>query len=60
MLLPLGNVIEKLTAGLDVGHQLGMLGVKLPLHAKIVHTGADPLDADSPILRQAYEAGNTL
>ena len=30
------------------------------LHAKIVHTGADPLDADSHILRQAYEAGNTL
>ena len=30
------------------------------LHAKIVHTGADPLDADSPILQQAYEAGLTL
>ena len=30
------------------------------LHAKIVRTGADPLDADSHILRQAYEAGNTL
>ena len=37
MLLPLGNVIEKLTAGLDVGHQLGMLRIKLPLDTKIVH-----------------------
>ena len=30
------------------------------LHAKIVHTGADSLDADSPLLKQAYEAGKTL
>ena len=30
------------------------------LHAKIVRTGADPLDADSSILQQAYAAGLTL
>lgn len=30
------------------------------LHAKLVHTGADPLDADSPLLRQARQAGLTL
>ena len=30
------------------------------LHAKIVHTGADSLEADGEIMKQAYEAGKTL
>lgn len=30
------------------------------LHAKLVHTGADPLDAASPLLQQARHAGLTL
>ena len=30
------------------------------LHAKIVHTGADSLEADGEIMKQAYEAGRSL